>query len=434
MLSLGRRYPPLWWYPSVALMTGLGFGALLGRIHDVDGGSLSFAVYDGGAEAARSFVTLAATALATMTTFTLSTTVVSLQLASSQHSPRLIEHYLSDRATHAVFSLFLGTLAFSISTLLNIRLPSEDRLLGRVPGVSVAVLVVLVVGCLVALVFFVHRVTTSMRVEAILRRVRDRTVDAVALRRTADEGDDPDRLPEPPADGAVVRSRRSGYYADIDWERVESFTPDEPCHVWVVVAPGDFVTAGTPVAVVSTQVDEPTADEIESWMRFDAERWIEADFSYGVRNMVDVALKALSPGVNDPTTATMAIDRIGEAMAIAGSGHPERVVRTSAGTEVYVAIREWDDTLSSAVRQIAEYGRRDVAVVVALVGMLEGLAWAGTHPDRRPAIAALATHLRAWVQIEGDRPAWDSERLGAAFERLDRALDDGPVSHRWHPL
>lgn len=432
LLSIGRQDPPFWWYPSVSLVLGLGLGALLSRVRGVEGGMLSFAVYDGGAEAARSFVTLAATALATITTLTLTLTVVSLQLASSQYSPRLIENYLRDRANHVVFSLFLGTIAFSISTLLNIRLPGEEGEPGTVPGVAIGVLVVLLAASLGALVFFVHRVTTSMRVESILRRVLDRTTEAVARRRDGDHRDRPDELPDPPAGAAIVRSRRSGYYTDVDWERVEAFAPDRACEVWVIVAPGDFVTSGVPVAMVSGEVDDDTADEIESWLRFDSERWIEADFSYGVRNLVDVALRALSPGVNDPTTATMAIERIGEAMAIAGRSHPDRLVRTESGTQVVVAIREWDDTLRSAVRQIAEYGTRDVAVVVALLRMLSALSWAETDVDRRPAVRLVADLLRTW--IETDRPASDRRRIDEEFELLDRALAHECVGQRWHPL
>lgn len=438
LLSLGRRYPPFWWYPSLSLVVGLGVGWTLGRYQNVGGGAFSFAIYEGGAEAARSFVSLTATAIATITTFTLSTTVVSLQLASSQHSPRLIEHYLSDRANHAVFSVFLGSFAFSISTLLNIRLPSESGGVGSVPGISVSLMVVLMVACLVGLVFFVHRVTTSMRVESILRRVTDRSVDAVERRRQGDDDDDPDGLPSPPRDASPIRSRRSGYYADIDWDRVEAFEPDEPRRVWLVVAPGDFVSIGWPVAVVSGDVDDDTADEIESWLRFDSERWIEADFSFGIRNLVDVALKGLSPGVNDPTTATMAIERIGEAMAAAGRAHPERLVRTEAGTEVVVAIREWDDTLRAAVRQLVEYGKRDVAVVTALLRMLAGLAWADSEVDRRPAVRDIATQVRTWITIDVDRTAWDQLRIDAEFDLLDRSLDqdldDDPVAARWHPL
>lgn len=434
LLSLGRRYPPFWLYPSVSLVAGLVLGTILSRFEDVDGGVVSFLVYEGGAEAARSFVSLSATALATITTFTLSTTVLSLQLASSQHSPRLIEHYLSDRATLSVFSLFLGSFAFAIATLLNIRLPGEDEDLGQVPGISISVLVAALVASLAALVFFIHRVTTSMRVESILRRVRDRSVEAIEQRRNGDADDDPASMPDPPSDGRPIRSRRAGYYTDIDWERVEDFSPDDPCQVWVIVAPGDFVTIGSPVAVVTGAVGDETADEIESWLRFDSERWIESDFSYGIRNLVDVALKALSPGVNDPTTATMAIERIGETMALAGRGHPERTVRTEAGIQVYIAIREWDDTLWSAVRQIIEFGRRDVAVVTAVLRMLGGLGWADTDIDRRPTIRALADQVRGWIALDVERAPWDAGRIDDEFSILERALDRDPLVQRWHPL
>lgn len=434
MLALGRRYPPFWWYPTLSLVVGLVVGALLGRLDVSDGSGASFVLYPGGAEAARSLVTLGATALATITTFTLSTTVVTLQLASSQHSPRLIEQYLNDRVSHAVFSLFFGSFAFAIAILLNIRLPGVEEEPGRVPRVAVSVLVVLLVACLVALIFFVHRVTTSMRVESILRRLSDRTVESIERRGNGGDHDDPDRLPPPPADSTVIRSRRSGYYADIHRDRIEEFVPEDWCCVWILVAPGDFVTTGSPVAIVSGAIDESIVDEIESWLRFDAERWIEADYSYGIRNLVDIALKALSPGINDPTTASMAIERIGETMAVAGRRRPDRSLRTEAGTDVFLTIREWDETLETAVRHIVQFGRRDVTVVVSLLRMLAGLAWADTEIDRRPTIRSVAGHLRTWLEIDVARAAWDVQRIDAEFELLERALARDPLADWHHPL
>jgi uncharacterized membrane protein len=227
----------------MSLVVGLVLGTILSRFKDVDGGVVSFAVYEGGAEAARSFVSLSATSLATITTFTLSTTVLSLQLASSQHSPRLIEHYLSDRATLAVFSLFLGSFAFAIATLLNIRLPGEEEDLGRVPGIAISVLVALLVASLAALVFFIHRVTTSMRVEAILRRVRDRSVEAVGQRRSGDADDDPAHLPDPPTDGRpdpITACRLLHRHRLGTGRGVQPRT--SRAGLWIVVAPGDFVT------------------------------------------------------------------------------------------------------------------------------------------------------------------------------------------------
>lgn len=415
-------------------MVGLALGAVLGRLDPGAPGPWSFVVYEGDAEAARSFVSLAATALATITTLTLTLTVVSLQLASSRYSPRLIEHYLDDRVTHAVFSLFLGTISFSIATLLNVRLPSEAHVAGRVPGVAVAVLVILLTVCLGALVFFVHRVTATMRVEAILRRVRDRTVDAAMRRRDGGDEDDPEQLPDPPAGGRAIRSRRSGYYAALDRDAIDRFDPDTPCRVWIVTAPGDFVTEGTPVAIVADVVDDETAGTIESWLRFDAERWIEEDVGYGVRNLVDVVLTGVSPGVNDPTTSTMAIERLGEAFAAAGRRHPERAIRTESGTEVYVAIREWDEMVTETVRQISEYGRHDVAVVTALIRMLARLAWADSVVDRRPALGRVAGHLRSWLALDVVRSSWDDELIADEFDLLDRALSGEMVAHRRHPL
>lgn len=422
VISVGRGSPPMWWYPSWALVLGVGAGAILGRVRGVDGGVFSFLVYQGDADAARSFVSLVATSTATVTTLTLTLTVVSLQLASSQYSPRLIEHYLSDRVNHVVIALFLGTFACSIATLLNVRSGAEGRA-DEVPGIGISLLVVLVIVSLGGLVFFVYRLTESMQVESILRRVGDRTFAALGTRGPDEPSEAADDIPEPPdAPGTTIRSRRTGFYAAIDRERCREFEPDGRRRVWIVVRPGDFVVAGTPVAVVEDEVDDDLVDEIERWLQFDDERWIERDFSYGVRSLVDVALKGLSPGVNDPTTATLAIHRLAEVMAEAGRSHPQRAITTDAGTEVYVAIREWDETLDSAIRQIAEYGRRDVEVVIALVRMLGSLAWARSEVDRRASIDDVAGRLRGWVHLDVERADDDRRRIDAEFDRLDDAL------------
>lgn len=419
--SVGRGSAPFWFAPSVALVVGLIAGAGLSQFTDVDGGWGSFALYNGGADAARSFVELSATSLATITALTLSLTVISLQLASSQYSPRLIEHYLADRPSRFVISLFLGTFAFAIATLLNIRLPGPEDEFGQVPNVAIAVLVALLVCSLGALVFFVHRVTTFMRVESILRRVRDRTFVGIENRAKGD-GDEPDAVPELPDDAHPVRSRRSGYYAAVDWSAVKEYDGEHHTRVWVVVTPGAFVTEGTPVAVVDGAIDDEVADEIESWLQFDEERWIERDVAYGVHNLVDVALTALSPGVNDPTTAITAIERVGETIGRAGQSHETRVVTTDAGTQVVIAQREWADILHAAVRQIVEYGGHDVEVVLAVQRMLAGLAWVDSTIDRRDAIAEVGGHLRTWIGELDERQPSDRDRIERGFVHLDCSL------------
>ena len=428
---MGRGSAPFWLWPSAALILGLIAGSVLGRFTDVEGGWAAFALYNGGADAARSFVELSATALATITALTLSLTVISLQLASSQYSPRLIEHYLHDGPTRFVYSLFLGTFAFAIATLLNIRLPGPEDEFGRVPNVAVAVLVVLLVCSLGALVFFVHRVTAFMRVESILRRVRDRTFEGIANQPKGGDGDDPESIPAFPDDAHPIRSRRSGYYAAIDWEAVKDYEGERHSRVWIVVTPGAFVTTGMPVAVVDGEIDQEVADEIESWLLFDEERWIEHDVAYGVHNLVDVALTALSPGVNDPTTAITAIERVGETIGRAGNDRDTRVLTTDAGTRVIIAQREWADILHAAVRQVFEYGGHDVEVVLAILRMLVGLAWVDSDVDRSDPIAAVGGHLRTWIGDLADRQPSDRERIERGFEQLACALrhevvvDDG---------
>lgn len=430
-LGLGRGTPPLWWYPSLSLVVAMLAGLGLSQI-DASEGVASFLIYEGDAASARSFVSLVATTVASITALTLSITVVTLQLASSQYSPRVLEHYLGDRVTHAVFSLFLGTFSFSIAVLLNVR-PAigED---GTVPGLAVSVLVLLAVASLAGLIIFVYRVTQSIRAEFMLLKVRDRTIDAISARHDV-PGDHESEIPPPPPHGAIIRSRRTGFYVKFDRSAFESFEPPEGARIWVIVAPGDYVVEGTPVAVIDgfdgddwlaerEAIDSEELNErIESWLRFDADRWIESDYSYGIRSLVDVALKALSPAINDPTTATMAISRIGEAMASAADSHSDRRIVTDSQAEVLLTVRSWSETLSSAVRQMANYGASDSAVVASLVRLLVSLAWAPSRIDRRDDIRSVADELRLIVADEPDLSVIERGVIDQEFAGLEAALD-----------
>lgn len=427
LLALGRSNKPLWWYPAWSLVAGLILGLVLTRLVNVDAGWLAFLIYEGDPESARSFVSLAASSVATITSLTLTITVVTLQLASSQYSPRLIEHYLNDRGIRAVISLFLLTFAFSVATLLNVRLPGGEGG-GEVPGPAISLLIVLVVGCLGALVFFVFRVTQSIRVESILELVRDRTLGSLDTRDEQDpEGESWDELPDPDPDGVLIRSRRTGFFVDLDRDHIADCDVDgDDVRIWVLVSPGDFVTEGVPVALAAgwDAADDEIQDEVERWLRFDTERWIESDYSYGVRSLTDVALKALSPGINDPTTAVMAIQRIAEVMARAARSHPDRVMPLGTSGHVFVTVRSWEWTLHEVLHQLALYGREDVHVVVGVIRLLWSLNWTDSEVDRRDDVRDAAELFRELIDI--DRPAADQRVIDHHFDLL-RSSFDGDV-------
>ena len=429
LLALGRQSKPLWWYPMWSLVAGLLLGLGMTLVVNSDYGSFSFLVYEGDPESARSFVSLAASSVATITSLTLTITVVTLQLASSQYSPRLIEHYLDDRGMRAVISLFLMTFAFSVATLLNVRLAGTGSDAdGEVPGLAISLLIVMIVGCLGALVFFVFRVTQSIRVESILELVRDRTIEAISARNERDpDGEDIGDIPEPDPEGLLITARRTGFFVDIDRELIGECTASGDVRIWVLVSPGDFVIRDVPVAVVSgwDESEETIRDQVSSWLRFDTERWIEADYTYGVRSLTDVALKALSPGINDPTTAVMAVNRIAEVMAIAATTHPDRIIDVGEDGHLFVTIKTWEWTLHQVLHQLALYGRNDVHVVAAVTHMLWSLLWVDADQSRRDQIAAATKMFAALVDV--DRPDPDQMVIDQHFDLLHESLEGEPV-------
>ncbi len=424
----------LWPLPTAAVVFAIALGVGLPQLETAERGivpgSLQDHLFTGGAEAARTVLSAVAGSMITVTALTFSLTVVTLQLASSQFSPRLLRTFTRDLVVQATLGLFLATFAYALTVLRTVRAASDSRA-EFVPDLSVTLAYALTLASVVGLIFFLAHLTQTIRVESMLRSVYD---DASAnLRRElgTSEGAPPDLGSlVPTGRRTVLTAASSGFLVRIQEDDLLEAAVAEDLVVVLEVCPGSWLVAGTPVgacwqvgadgALGRRPVDVEAA--ITEALVTGFERTSLQDVSFGLRQLTDVAVKALSPGINDPTTA---IHALGHSSALLGEFAERdlgpRLLRDQEGrTRVVLARPDLAALLRLALDQPGRYGAQDPAVLARLFMLLRELAWV-CAPHQRPAVAGELARLRRLVtrqHLDED----DVADLEASAAQVDAAL------------
>jgi uncharacterized membrane protein len=312
-----------WLRPLVMLAAGALAGLLATRVDYrmlAAGWTSEGDVSPGGA---RALLSVAAGALATTLAISLSMTMVTVQLASSQYTPRLLRRFLADRFTQFVLGAFLATISFLFLVLRAVRSPDEGTFF--VPVLSLGLAVLATLACLALLVVFLHRTMRAMQASTIVANIARETV--TMIRRI--DGIDPLAVPLV-GPCQVVRADAVGYIQLLDDAAIREALAESGGAIRREANPGDFVLAGTPLVSVfgGDVLSEQAVTCVRDGFTLGSARTTEADCMFGVRQLVDVALKALSPGLNDVTTAVMVVNELGViAHAVAHTGLVDDVER-----------------------------------------------------------------------------------------------------------
>jgi uncharacterized membrane protein len=392
---------------------------------DIEPGRL---VFGGDADAARNVLSTIAGSLITVAGLTFSLTIVVLTLISSQYTPRAIRSFLADRLNQVVAGAFVGIFAYCLIVLGAVR--STETPSPFVPVLSVTAAIVLALIALALLVVFVHHMGEHVQASNIVARLGSRTLEA--LDRLYPEPFAPVEDVEPgtvvarwrdQGEPTIVVARSVGYVQYVDIERLVECIDVRPVAVHVSVAPGTFVTPETPI--VELWPRGSAADDAAACVRarftIAAERDVRQDAAYGLRQLADVALKALSPGVNDPTTAVLAI---GHSCAVlerlAGRRFPPAVRSSDEdGIALVVARHEFGDYLETAIGEIAHYAADNPRVVTALLHGLERITDAARRAAARDRVAVVETLAEDVVAHARESATTEREH-----RRIDEAMDD----------
>jgi uncharacterized membrane protein len=404
----------LWFIPLMGVLVAWLTSVLMHRLDLALGGDRpGFLAYDGDATQAAQVLSTIAGSTLTFTGIVFSITAVALQLGSSQFSPRALRNFLRDRGTQWALGLLVATFTYALLTLRYVD-PNADPDDVATPGLSVTLALVLVIASLVAFVFFVSHLAQSIRAVSIIERVARETRAALSeMVPLAEPGPEP-AIPDRPADQVLAWDRGPGVVLGYDEDDLVEIARSSGSLLRFVRQVGDYVPSRAPIIEVWHVDDLHAAVDARAVLRrigSGIERTMAQDPMFGFRQLVDIAEKALSPAVNDPTTAVQSIDRLHDLLRrLATRPQPSGVHTDGDGVpRLIVPVPTWDDVVHLACDEIRHYGASSIQVVRRLRAMFDDLLTVVT-PDR----AAELHHQVALLDRAVDRSFADPDDRGAA--------------------
>jgi uncharacterized membrane protein len=392
----------LWFVPSLLLLLGVGAALLMIELQPLVDRDIARdwpRVFGAGAEGARGMLSAIATSMITVAGVVFSVTIVALSLTASQYSPRVLRNFMSDHSTQVVLGAFVAVFAYCLIVLRTIRGGDEG---GFVPSLAVLGGVFMAFIGIGLLIFFVHHVATAIQVAYIVKRIATDTGEAIDRLFPAEVGD------ELPTEGPLtpsaphhdawqsVPARRTGYLVGIDAEALMTWAAEHRTVLRVLPRVGDFVVAG--MAVVKMAPGGAPAQDKACRVLLDSftlqdQRNVDQDAAYGLQQLVDVALKALSPSVHDPSTAVSCVDHLGALLRRLSSRRIEGGLREHEGhLRLIVAAPVYQDLVHVALVALRHNAGGHEAVHVRLLAAVENAADATDDPHR---LAVLAQQVEA---------------------------------------
>lgn len=423
----------LWPIPTLAVVTalllGLGIPELDAAVDADLPSEVSGWLFGGDADAARSLLGAIASSLITVTALTFSLTVVTLQLASSQFSPRLLRTFTRDLFVQVTLGLFLATFIYALTVLRAVRNAGDDGQTEFVPQIAITTAFALAVTSVLGLVLFLAHLTEQIRVETMLRTVhRDamRTMRATLPRVEPETQRAPGQVaPQPPPGALTAAAKEDGFLTWIDHDELLTLACEEEAIVSIEVHPGRFVVRGIPVGTAwpsaggwfGDDVAERIAARIAGCIHTGVERTSAQDVGYGLRQLTDVANKALSPGINDPTTAVHALGHI-SAFLCALTEHEVGDSSLRDGDDkvrVLLSHPDFADYVDLAISQPRRYGAADPQVLKRLLEILSDLSHR-VRSEHRATVHDQLDRLRATVAAQ----SFDSVERSALSRLADQ--------------
>ncbi len=365
-------------------------------------------VYTGGAEGASAVLQTIAGSMITVAGVVFSLTLVALSLASSQFGPRLLRNFMRDRTTQVTLGTFIATFLYCLLILRTIRWDAEATF---VPQFSVTLGVGLAIASLWVLIHFIHHVSVSIQADEIVARVGDdieHGINRLFPQEIGEERPDAvrDDLPalckEAPV---VVPAPDDGYIQIIDAEALMDLAKQEELVLRIERLPGQYVIEGSPLvsAWPAERVEEHLMHRIDSAFVVGTHRSTGQDLEFALYQLVEVALRALSPGINDPFTAVACVDRLASALCrLARRDMPSALRYDADGhLRVIAPIAGFRALLDAAFNQIRHSARTNAAVTQRL---LEAIGLVATVALRRADRHALQRHAHYLIRGAQEAP------------------------------
>lgn len=421
-----------WFMPSLIVLASIALAVVL--IQADSAGSDQWLtrwprLFGAGAEGARGMMTTIASSMMTVVGVTFSMILVVLALASSQYTSRILRNFMRSRVTQVVLGIFAGIFTYSLIVLRTIRSGNEGTF---VPNLAVFFGFVLALGGVGALMFFIHHIASSIQASNIIASVAQETTGTI------------DRLfPEKLGQGLIedndnkiqhiLRSRNwhiipsdeNGYIQNVNNSRLLDIAREQRTIIRMERGIGEFVIKDTALVSIALDdlPDQETIFALQNSFSISRFRTVEQDPAFGIRQIVDVGLKALSPGINDTTTAVTCVDYLTAILAPMATQQIPSLYRYEKG-ELRVIAKgvSFESLLSDSFNQIRSSANGNVAIILRMLDSFRTLAGLTTSPQRRKALIE-QVQLIAELAERTVESTYDHARIETSLVRVRETLE-----------
>ncbi|HVL82642.1 MAG TPA: DUF2254 domain-containing protein [Actinomycetota bacterium] len=395
----------LWFVPAICVASSILLAHVLTSVdRRVDASRLPGLVFGGGPDAARDVLSTVAAAMMQFTAVVFTITIVVLQLASTQFSPRVLRQFLRDRTSKFALAAFVSTFTFSLVVLRSVRSEDEGGQ-GFVPEIAVTVSLFLVLVSVAFFIHFINNISQSIRVVKLIEGVAAETRKLIEKLYPVDEpGSSAPSGTEPPGERRhLVQAPRPGVVSSIGMDRLIQHAQEHDCCLVMRHGMGDFVCEGEDLVEVYGGDDRIDLEDVSGAIGLHPERTMQQDPAFGFRQLVDIAERALSPGVNDPTTAVQALDQMHDLLRrLVGRPFPTgRCCDEEGKLRLVIPVPTWEEYVALAIDEIRLYARNSIQVLRRLTGMVEDLLNVAP-PDRAPVLEEQLKLIRRAAHRELD--------------------------------
>lgn len=376
-------------------------------------------------EGAREVLSTIAGSMITVAGVVFSITIVALSYSSSQYGPRVLTNFMSDRGNTVTLGTFIATFLYCLVVLRTIR-GGEDSF---VPQYAVLVAMLLAVCSIGVLIYFIHHVPQSIHINHVVARIGEQLIADTSARFPESIGSAPsvaDPAPVGSAQGVamIVQSLSTGYIQAVDEDRLLRLACDADASIELRYRPGDFVAAGRDIAQVRSGGGwgERESDDLRDCFTVGEKRTPKNDLMFLVSELVEIAARALSPGVNDPVTAVTCLDWLGAGCAeFARRAMPDPIrVDDSGTTRVISRVESFGTFVDNGFGKLRDYAARDAIASLHMLKVLGDVAASCLTPGQTDLLRTEAARLRelAGEEIKGESSRAVQDRAAMLIAQL----------------
>lgn len=304
--------------------------------------------------------------------FSFSMVMLLLSQASSNFSPRLLPGLISDKTHQVVLGTYLATILYNIFTLFSIE-PNDEKY--TLPGLSILLGIILTILCLCMFIYFIHNISQSIQINNILDSIYEKSKKRLTILLEQEKEENKTIVESFPSSDKwkEYTTKESGYLQNISYKNIIKIANEKETRIHITIPKGFFVLQHVPLLKSEKELDEETLHKILSNINFSRGELVEDNYILAFKQITEIAVKAMSPGINDPGTAINAIDYLTELFALRMQKRDCGIFINDEKAVIKNAVIPFEDLLYNSMASLRTYCKHDPIIVQKLIWMLQYL-------------------------------------------------------------